>query len=370
MSDIHTKLPRTAAFGSRGLGARPLWIAALGVLVACSGAGQLAVDERFASEEAEVAKRRAPDLYTAADLARQAAETARSEGEGEEASDHETRARLLLETAIAETDRLKIEARRLAVERRLRQLEAQIARDDTTRAMVEASFAHEEAARVANEQAALAFTQAVVDEAGRQTPSEQVALERDASEVLRRRAELMLAAARALGADASRTDSVERALQRIDSARTPAAAADAADEALLAALRALGSVRSSSDIDPDQRQALIDEAGAAGFAVEQVERGLAIRVRGVFRGGSGPTASGRRKLRRLGALVASHPAGPVLVAGFAARQRAALGRARSAVRVMHTSGVERTRLTAEGIAEEAQPQDAVDAIFVGLGSTP
>ena len=326
----------------------------------------MAVDERFDSEEAAVAKRRAPDLYTAADLARQAAEDARSEGRGEEASDHETRARLLLETAIAETDRLKIEARRLAVERRLRQLEAQIARDDATRANVESVFAHEEAARVANQQAALAFAQAVADESVRHPQATRARLESGAAEVLKRRAELMVAAARALGADRSTTERALRALERVESARTPASAADAADEALLAALRALGSVRSSSEFGPDQRQALIDEAGAAGFDVEQVERGLAIRVRGVFRSGSGPTSAGRRRLRRLGALVASHPAGPVMVVGFAGRERAALGRARSAARVMQAAGAERGRLTTEGLAAQSQPEDAVDVVFVGV----
>jgi hypothetical protein len=348
------------------------------LLAACGGTTPIeTIDERFEAPEAHEARTRAPDMYAAAERAREDARAAEDADDPEAAADHATRARLLLETAIAESDRLALEERRLALEEETRVAEERRARDVRARVEIEANLARAEAARVAREQAAAAYANAEGDDPRRfRSREERDALHRESAGLLRGRAGLMIAAARALGATSEELADAERALEESSRTREPAASLRSAELAMRTALRALGHARSRLEPTADERASLLEAAETAGLDAMQVERGLSLRVPDVFAGaGAAPSANGRRKLEAIAAIVAAHPRSPVQVVAYAAgapaqRERVAAQRAAAAARVLSDAGIAAERVQAQGSAStNAESANAIDLVFTAFGPT-
>lgn len=347
------------------------------VLVACGGTTPIeTIDERFEAPEAHEARTRAPDMYAAAERAREDARAAEDADDLEAAADHATRARLLLETAIAESDRLALEERRLALEEETRVAEERRARDVRARLEIETNLARNEAARVAREQAAAAYTNAEGDDPRRfRSREERDALYRESAALLRSRAGLMIAAARALGATEADVADAQRSLEESGRTRDPAASVRSAELAIRAALRALGVARSQIEPTSDERASLLEAAETAGLESMQVERGLTLRVPDVFAGaGAAPSANGRRKLESIAALVAAHPRSPVQIVAYAGagapaqRERIAAQRAAAAARVLTDAGIAVERVQAQGSgATNAESANAIDLVFTAFG---
>lgn len=352
------------------------------LLAACGGsrpAPASVLTERFDAPEAEEAARRAPDLYAAAERARVAAVRADEEGDREVAEDHATRARLLLDTAIAETERLALESQRVRVEAEARELTLEYGRSVVARDQILEDVRRRAAAAVAGEQAAAAFEQAVVDEGRRYRgrSEERAALHAEALGILGRRARLLAAAASALEAPAEDIAAVTALLDRAAAAGNTPAKLELTESALRAALAALGNARRrASGPTADERTSLIEAAGDAGFVVEQGDRGVTLRLPNIYAGaGAAPSPAGARRLGRLAAILAAHPHGAVQVAAYAAsgagagRRRAAAARATRAVAVLTRAGVDDERLSPEGRVDV--PQDdavaSVEATFVAYG---
>jgi hypothetical protein len=337
------------------------------------------LDDRFETPEAEDAQERAPDLYAAASRARIAAAHAEDAGRRPVAEDHGTRARLLLDAAIAEAERLRLEEERLSVEARLRETEVAHGRAVTRREEILLAIQRLEASRVAAAEAALAFQTAAGNEEQRYRGQsvERAALHQEAAAVLSRRALLLMAAAQAQGAAPNALRPVTALLERADAASAPARKLELTEEAVRAALTALGVARQAAPSPTsDARAALIEAADEAGFDVEQRDRGLTVRVPDVFRGsGAGPTGAGAERLERLAAIIAAHPHGAIHVVAHAttgageARQRAASARAARAKAILIREGVPAARLADSGVfdavAEDAR--ESIEATFVAYG---
>jgi hypothetical protein len=352
------------------------------VLAACSGARPAPssiLDERFDTAEAEAARETAPDLYAAASRARIAAAHAEEAGRRDVAEDHSTRARLLLDAAIAEAERLALEEERLAVEAREAETELAHGRAVTRREEILLEVRRIEASRVAAAESAAAFERATEDEARRYRgrSDERAALHQAAAAVLARRAHLLLAAAQAQGAGTERITTVNELLERADEERNAAEKLQLTERAVRDALRALGEARQSRPAPTtDERAALIEEAEQVGFSVEQRDRGLTVIVPNVFRGNvAAPTGGGRRRMSRLAALIQAHPHGPVQIqaygsGGTRARQRTSARRANWATRILSNEGVPQERLAADGIVDDvgqASIVDSIEATFVSYG---
>jgi flagellar motor protein MotB len=347
------------------------------LVIGCGGTTPIeTIDERFEAPEAHEARTRAPDMYAAAERAREDARAAEDADDPEAAADHATRARLLLETAIAESDRLALEERRIALEEATRVAEERRARDVEARLAIERTLARTEAARVAREQAAIAYANAEGDDPRRfRSREERDALHRESAALLRSRASLMIAAAEALGAAEGDLADARRTLEESGRTRDPAASVRSAELAMRAALRALGAARARLEPTSDERASLLEAAETAGLEVMLVDRGLALRLDGVFAGTSAaPSANGRRKLESIAALVAAHPASPVQVVAYSGagaapqRERAAAARAEAVRRILADAGVPSERLQAQGSAStNAASANAIDLVFTAFG---
>ena len=139
------------------------------------------------------------------------------------------------------------------------------------------------------------------------------------ADVLADRARVLLAAARSLGASSERVAACESVLASIEPLEDPPARLSAADRAHGLARVALADARhrrgaAAPGAPSPGEMAWFEEAlETEGFAPLRDEHGLGARVTDAFEGnGIAPAARGR--LRRLGELVASHPAGPILLA--------------------------------------------------------
>lgn len=354
-----------------------VWCALVGcALVGCGPAAltsTTAVEERFEAPEAADARRRAPDLYAAAMRAFREARAAERAGDVSAAEDHATRARLLLEAAIVEADRLALQTRRLEVEERLGRLSEGTARDARARIEIEVGNARRAAAQIATEQRAAALAEAEATERRRyrNRADERESLRRQGATILLDQARLVTAAAEAMGAQAADLSSVTEAVRAAEQATTGATALASARRALFRANAVLGTARSrQGQPGPDEVAALVEDARAAGFEIEQLDRGLAVRVRRVFSGSSSrPTSAAGPRLEQLQALLGAHPHGAVqLLTGGGSGASGTLAEARVAAVAAALAGgdIPRDRLsvvTPAAAGGQADPT-ALEAVFV------
>lgn len=353
-------------------------LASCAILIGCAGAPPTPVEtaaERFEAPEAETARSRAPDMWASADRARQEAEEAQQRGDASAAADHATRARLLLAAAIAESDRLVVEERRLAMEEQVRGIEEQAARDVSARLEIQADMGRRASARVAAQQAAMAFQRAAEDESRRYraTTDERARMHREAADILLRRATLLLSAAQAMEASEARVAQVTDLIEESERADDAALRLQRAEEAVRGALIVLGEARRAREgPTTDEVSALREAATQAGFEIEQLDRGLVVRFEGAFVGRAAqPGPAARRRIEQLAALVAAHPHGPVQVNAFgsgAAARRLADTRATAVANEIAQHEVPRDRLSPEGIVDPQADEAAVWVVFVAYRS--
>ncbi len=338
---------------------KPVSALLVGLLVSCGGGRPEPVetiDQRLDERELASARERAPDMVAAAERAREAASRAQEAGDVVAADDHATRARLLLAAAVAESDRIDAEQRRIASEARADVAEETVARDRAALARVEEETRRLLAARVAREVAAQTRAIAELDEARRYRASaaEREAMYAEASVALQKRARLVLAAAEALGTSAEDLEPARDLIDRARTARPASRAMQLSDDGNRAALRLLGEARARGDApSAGEVGTLMEALRTAGFTVDQLDRGLAVTIE------SGNARASASRIRRFADIASAHPHGPLQVeaTGAQAAQRGS--------RIV-------TALTGAGIAEarvRAAPHDGagdprIDVVFV------
>lgn len=346
---------------------------------ACGGGTRASADLRaqLADESAATLRERAPDLVAGVDSALDAADRADQAGDPEAAADHVTQARLLLDAARAEAERMEDDDARRALEAQIAEVLSRAHRDERARAQISRERVREASARTAREEAARALAAATADE-GRPGRRRRVTLDetsdvRRGTAALRERAALLLAAARALGAPEAAGEPVETALRASRASRDPLEALQHADAAHAAGTRMLGAARASRDTPGrDGARALAEAAALERFDVLTLEQGIAIETRGMFSGTSALSSGGRARVSRLAVLLAGHPIGPVQVQvqvarGGSAGERLATQRAEALVRALVGEGVDEARLSAQGLPPAMAadpPADATRVVFL------
>ncbi len=278
------------------------------LLAGCGGTSPppLRLNEVFGSARVAVARREAPDLYARAELARREAERAQARGDREAAQDHATRARLLLEAAIVEAERIALEGERLEALRIADEAATAAAAAEQARHELERERVHARAAALARAQMQEAWAQAAQEEARRfrRRSAELTAARRRAALALRDRARLVLAAARALGADAAQVEQVAATLPRPDG--DPAQALEQAEQAYRAALAVLGAARATHPVDEAVRASFLADAREHGFDAELRPEAAVLSL---------PRRPTTAQLRALAALTAAYPHGPLRLRG-------------------------------------------------------
>ena len=341
----------------------------------CGGAGSRFTHDlrtQLTADANSSARERAPDLVALAEGALDDADASASAGDEAAAADHVTRARLLLEAALAEAARIGDEEERRAIETTTAEMLALARRDEAAREAISAELTRLASIRTAREEAQRALTEAESDEArpgrrGRVSMQDTPDLRR-ATAALRARAELLSAAARALGADDAALAPMQDALRASERERAdPLAALAAVDRAHREALRALGRARATAEgPGPDGVTALAEAATAEGFEALALPEGLAVEAHGLFSGNAVAVShAARGRVERLAALIAAHPHGPVQVEvqvpQLGARGEQLAGqRAEALSRLLVSAGVPAERLTAHGIPAALQADEAHD----------
>jgi hypothetical protein len=245
-------------------------------------------------------------------------ELAEREGRTAAADEHASRARAWAEVAIDEAEASALEGRLGELEVALLDLETEAAgleHDASHRRRAHQELA---AARASREEVQRVLLRAEADE-GTPRRSRRLGLSGGPelarmADVLAERARLLLAAAVATGAGAEPAALARDALSALEPISEPLARLAAADRAHGLARAALADARHRRGEAPTAAEiAALEEALASeGFTAFRDDQGLGARLEGVFEGASlAPAARGR--LRRLGELLASHPAGPVLL---------------------------------------------------------
>ncbi len=277
-------------------------ILALILLVACATSSTAGIEVAFEAADVDRAER-APDLLLRAQRARELALAAAERGDEAAAGDHATEARLWLQAALVEADRLELEEARLADEAQEETLAQELADTRSERRAREAEIGRERAADVAREQMELAFAAAEARENRRPSPMDPAT----AARAFQGRARLLAAAARALGAPTERVGELLEALLELGTVRDGQRALREALTLYRRALVLLGEARASSPVTP---------AVVASLVASGRERGLEVSVTpdGAF------VTLGRNDESKVADLLREFPHGPARLAGRGARR--------------------------------------------------
>lgn len=332
------------------------------LLVGCGGApaAHSTIGDLFDGPDVGAARERAPDLLALAESSRDEADAAWRAGDEAAAQDHETRARLLVGAAIAEADRVVLDAQRRDAEAREEAAVARMNQHEAERAELTAAQSRQLAAEVALREARGALERAERDEvrrARRRAPQTKQA-HRIAATALTRRAHMTLAAARAMGATEGQVSALLTALDGPPGDPTEALAL--ADRVHSDALALLGAARSARGERPtaDEVRSLVDAAAAAGFEVRSLPRGVVLEDsallgrRGVDAGRAG----------RLADVLRAHPHGEVLLQTSDARTAARFEAVRRSL--AEAPGVDGDRLRVATVEGDG----GLEIVFVAYGA--
>jgi hypothetical protein len=344
-------------------------VIALG-LAGC-GAGASTIGPRLHADlDAVIASEASTDTARRAREAIASAERAEAVGLVTEAEEHASRARAWAEVDVGEREVVALEEELGRAEEQLLELEAQASASEHEAADRRARTIALADARAAREELARAFARAEADESAPRR-ARRVGLAdgpevRRLADVLADRARVLLAAARSLGASSERVMACEVVLGSIEPLEDPAARLAAADRAHGLARVALADARhrrgsAPGSPSPEEIASFEEALETEGFAPLRDEHGLGARVTDAFEGnGIAPAARGR--LRRLGELVASHPAGPILLAVEADGAREAQAQASRRLEALRRAIVgDRTRDVVVTIAVEVRVPGSVPA---------
>ncbi len=320
-------------------------------LTACAGQAPSPQEphELSGAEREQRAAKLAPDLYARAQEAYASAERA----SGDASDDLELAGDLWLEAACEEADRIVLERKRREHEGRIEAAQLARAQLDRTRLDIEAAVRHEEAARIARAEAMKVLALAAVDERAR--PNDDSTHHQVAAWLVSR-AELTLAAARAMGLPEAEAAPVTTAIGR---ARKAKLKIEDARTALAAAERAIGRARSlRGAVTEDERAALLEMAHERSLSATRDPRGVVLDLRSAFAPGTGKlSASGRGTVAHLLAIARAHPHGPIHIEASRARGDALLSALGNAP--------ERARFTV--VAQELPDKERAFVVLVEYG---
>lgn len=223
-------------------------------------------------------------------------------------------ARMWLEVAIADSERIALAERRFAEEQELAVLDAEITRLERA----QRALADENAARAAQEIARNEAKAALLRAA--QKPAQRVKLSREeaqrAAVALRRQAALIALALKELEPPPPTLARLEAKLAQVDATleKTPEASLVHADEALSLAQASLRGLREGPDAPSAlEREALAEALSTSGARTSFGEHGRTATIDPAFRGAA-LTADASRILARLCAISQGHPHGAVQLA--------------------------------------------------------
>lgn len=325
-------------------------------LAGCGGGMQ--VSHTLASDldamDLDGAAARAPDLVSAARAAAEDTRADEARGEMAAAEDDATLARLYAQAAIDERARLDADEARLGAERETLEAEAELHATEAASAGSAAELARLAAARTAREEGARSLARAEQDEArpgrARHDSLSDPADLRTAASAIRDRAQLLSAAATALGAGSAST--VDDLLAASTAASTPLESLRLADRAHAAARARLAEARRAHPgVDEARVASLVEAAESEGFHAVRLARGTGLELEHAFDGSATrPNHAAEGRLARLAALVASYPDGPVRVeidsATAADVGRLAAPRASAVVHALVAGGLDASRVSA------------------------
>lgn len=308
--------------------------------------------------ELDAARERAEPTVVDAEEALRRADEAEARGDLEAAAEHRAAARLLAARATAIASAHAEDEARAVLEAESAQLLEEALAIEAEAQTLEADATRLAAARAAREEALRALTRAEADESrGRRVVRlslDDAAAMRTAARDIRRRARLLLSAATAIAARREPPlgdlgAETERALRASEEADEPLEALREADAAHDAARAALGRARRGLPVTAASVAALLEACESEGFTARALEQGIAIDLEAFFTGTSrAPSREGVQRLARLGGLLGSHPAGPIVidVHGELAAPRAQAIRA-----ALLEAGIEATRLELSTVEE-------------------
>jgi len=325
---------------------------ALVLAAACGGRGPQAREsgDALSSEREKRAAQLAPDLYARAQETYASAERA----SGDASTELEQAADLWLEAACEEADRIALERKRREHEARGEAAQLARAELDRSRLELEASIRRDEAARIARGEAVKMLALAAVDEQARDR--NQSAAHAEIAAWLTSRAELTLAAARALGLPEADTTAAAAAIAR---AHKPKARIDEAQVALATAERAVGRARTLRGAATEtERAALLEMAAERSLRASRDPRGVVIDLTTAFAAGAPKlSASGRGQLAHVLAIARAHPHGPIHIEATRAHGDA----------ILAALGKEPERARFSVLARELPDRERVFAVLVGYG---
>lgn len=314
---------------------------------------------RLAHAKALHVKERAPELFQKVTEAEAAAKAA---GDDEATrADQLAIARLWLEAAIAECERADSAGARLVIEREIEGVQAQTQRDQASAHALDLELERRAAAQIAAQEIKRALERAALTQG--QRPKLDKATETGAARALWTRAQLVIEAARALGASGQ---DLEEAQKLGDAARAalpskPDVALDLADRALSRAWIALGPVRAiDGAVSDGEKQALREELDVQGAALSRDDRGLSASLSDMFTPQDRLSASAPRKLARLCALSSAHPKGARRFSVSAASEAAAARRREQLSAALQAAGCDGERM---GIDARVQAGSALELTF-------
>jgi hypothetical protein len=176
------------------------------------------------------------------------------------------------------------------------------------------------------------------------------------ADVLADRARVLAAAARSLGASSESLVAADQAIAVLDAEEDPSARLSLADRAHGLSRLALADARHRLGQTPttEEIEALREALETEGFTALRDEHGLGARVPEAFEGNAIATAQ-RGRLRHLAEIVASHPAGPILLAVEADATREAQAQARRRLDALRRAILgDRTREVVLSVAVETR----------------
>ncbi len=251
----------------------------------------------FSLPAAELARQHAPDLYEQAQTAWAGADQSERHKDDLAADDQRTEARLWLAAAVAEAQRIQLEAKRAELQREEERWAKQLSRDQEASAVVAQDISRYEARTVA------------LQEAERLSAlSEAPTVSAATLEAVLTRVRLNLALAEALGASEEllqplrdRTDLIARRRPHL---AKPAEALLQQSDALIGKMRAQW-----PEPRPGASTELVETALVTGFSADRIAGGVLIRSERFFMN-SGQVSSAT--VRRFHGLLAAFPHGPVV----------------------------------------------------------
>lgn len=285
---------------------------ALSLLLGCGGAASEAAglrQLRLARASHEDVVKNAPDLFQRFEAAQQQVIAAKPESP--ERRDHESEARLWLEAAIAESERVNLAASRLAIEQETAQLEALALEHDRVRENLAAQAELEAARQIVRHEEELALSRAALAPQHR-IKLGQAEVEQAAQAVIARATLVQLALA-SYELSQAQLAPLEAKLSRARAAlsKSPDEALNLADQSLYASLALLGSMRGSEGVASEVERASLAEAlTQSGASFSRNNRGLAVVLEKPFVGVRLQPGA-QRLLSHLCSLTQGHPRGPV-----------------------------------------------------------